>query len=166
MNPSAVQPSIPGPKAALAARPPRFFVVVLVMWLSCASNAWAHHSYAMFDWNQSLTVRGVVKTVEWAAPHVWVWVAVEGDAPMLYGFETASPGELTRFANWTARSIHVGDPVIVEFSPLRSGRPGGVLRTITLPDGRRLESPTARARPSPPPAPAPAPAPATQERPR
>lgn len=104
--------------------------------------AQAHHSYAMFDFNRRASVQGVVKTVEWTNPHVWIWVVSDqGDSEgAVYGFEALSPGELVRFNRWTKHSLQAGDRVVVEFVPLRSGRNGGALAKVTLPDGRVLET--------------------------
>jgi hypothetical protein len=58
-----------------------------------------------------------------------------------------SPSELVRFFGWTRSSLTPGDKVTVDFSPLRSGRPGGALRLLTFADGRTLK--TARTNPPP-----------------
>jgi hypothetical protein len=103
----------------------------------------AHHSYAMFDQSKALTVTGRVHALEWSNPHVWVWVVVTdnaGDAKT-FGFETNAPSELTRFFGWSKTSLTVGEIVTVEYAPLRSGRTGGALRTLTRADGSVLRTP-------------------------
>ena len=114
-----------------------------------AVPAVAHHSYAMFDQTKRLTLTGTVRAVEWANPHVWVWVDVDdgkgGVTP--WGFETNAPSELVRFFGWTKNSLTVGDKVTVDYAPLRSGRNGGALRTLTLRRRRTLKTP----RSNPPP---------------
>jgi hypothetical protein len=99
--------------------------------LACAMTAGiavaqAHHSYAMFDTTRKETVGGAVRTLEWASPHVWLWVDVAdgkgGSVP--YGFETVSPAQLERDYGWKKNVLKAGDKVTVEFAPLRSGRTG------------------------------------------
>jgi hypothetical protein len=114
--------------------------IALLAWPTAAV---AHHSYAMFDQTRKVTVQGTIRSLEWANPHVWVWVDVAddkgGSAP--YAFETNAPSELSRFFGWTRRSLAAGDRVTIDYSPLKSGRNGGALRTITVADGRVLRTP-------------------------
>jgi hypothetical protein len=39
---------------------------------------------------------------------------------------------------WKHNVLKAGDKVDVTFYPLRNGKPGGMLKTIKLPDGRTL----------------------------
>jgi hypothetical protein len=111
--------------------------------LSSSQELWAHHSYAMFDQARHLTVKGTVHTLEWTNPHIWVWVDVTDarGGTTTYGFESNAPSELTRFFGWNKRALTPGEAVTIDFAPLKSGRPGGALRTITFPDGRTLRTP-------------------------
>lgn len=54
-----------------------------------------------------------------------------GSEPQEWSIETTSPGVLTR-GGWTRNSIKAGDPVMVEYYPLRDGSHGGGLRSVTL----------------------------------
>jgi hypothetical protein len=111
--------------------------------LAQASAAWAHHSYAAVDQTKFATVQGKVRSLEWTSPHVWVWIDVV-DArgqTVAWGFEALAPSELARFFNWTKRSLTPGEIVTVDYAPLRSGGPGGALRTLKFPDGRVLRTP-------------------------
>jgi len=111
--------------------------------LSAGHQALAHHSYVMFDQTKRATVQGTVHALEWTNPHVWVWVSVKdvSGAATIYGFETNAPSELSRFFGWHKHVLAAGEPVTVDYSPLKSGRPGGALRTITFADGRTLRTP-------------------------
>jgi hypothetical protein len=118
-----------------------FLTAILVA--ATGGAALAHHTYAMFDQRRRATVQGTVHALEWVNPHVWVWVSVKGTdgTPTVYGFETNAPSELSRFFGWHKRVLAAGDAVTVDYSPLKSGRPGGALRTITFGDGRTLRTP-------------------------
>ena len=120
----------------------QFLAATAILGTLCGT-ARAHHSYAMFDQTQTVTVQGTVHTLEWTNPHIWVWVNVKDAKGVVttYGFESNAPSELTRFFGWDKRSLTAGQAVTVDFSPLKSGRPGGALRTITLADGRVLRTP-------------------------
>jgi len=120
--------------------------LILTALLSGASATQAHHSYAMFDATRAETIHGRVRAVEWTNPHVWIWVDqdVTAQAPIAWGFETVSPGELIRFFGWSSSSLKIGEEITVVYAPLRSGRKGGALQGITLSDGRVLKTPAFR----------------------
>ena len=111
----------------------------------------AHHSYAAFDTSRQLTVTGTVRNLEWANPHVWLWVEVSdgkgGSEP--YGFESVSPAQIQRDYGWDKHVVHVGDKVTVVFAPLRSGKNGGELEKVTLESGRVLATRFTKGVPAP-----------------
>src|SRR5271168_1353019 len=61
-------------------------------------GAVAHHSFATFDNNKTVTLVGTVKTFEWTNPHTWIWLVVTDakGVDQVWGIEGAAPGELTR----------------------------------------------------------------------
>lgn len=100
----------------------------------------AHHSIAMYDAEHLKTLEGTVKAFNWINPHSTLEFAVEsgsGAPPTVWIVEMSSPGVLTR-SGWTKRSFQPGDHVQVVLAPFRDGRPGGMFRRATLPDGRTL----------------------------
>jgi len=104
--------------------------------LACAAVSGpsiAHHSFAMFDSTQRLTLQGTVKALNWTNPHVTLLVqgAPAGGKPELWTLELTSPGNLNRLG-WTKRSLASGDAVQVELNPLRDGRKGGAFRKVTI----------------------------------
>jgi hypothetical protein len=124
--------------------PEKNWIALLFVALGFGGNvAIAHHSYAMYDQAKQVFIEGTVRALEWTNPHIWVWVDVDdgkgGRIP--YGFEAQAPSELRRFFGWSSTSLKSGDRVRVQYGPLRSGKNGGVLQTITFPDGRKLLTP-------------------------
>ena len=103
------------------------------------ATAWAHHSYAMFDGSKTLTVSGTVAKLEWANPHVYVWVYVKNPSASsgydLYAFENGSPGVLSRLG-WSKSTFTTGERITVEYWPLKDGRSGGHFVKATHADGR------------------------------
>ena len=109
---------------------------------AAALPALAHHSFAVYDRTQMLTLKGTVKAFQWANPHCVIWVMIQPDAGAAqeWSFETTSPGVLTR-SGWTRHSVKPGDRVSVEYHPLHDGSHGGGLNAITLLDtGPKLEA--------------------------
>lgn len=108
-----------------------------------APRAGAHHSFAMYDSKQLITVTGTVKTFQWTNPHVIVWLVNGPDASATSEIWTlelpTSPGVLIRMG-WNKHSLEPGDRVVVEFNPLRTGEHGGSFKKATLVDsGKVLE---------------------------
>ncbi len=106
-----------------------------------AQSAPAHHSFAMYDPKQVLTLNGTVKEFQWSNPHaiVWVLVPANGDQePQLWTIELpTSPAGLVRMG-WDKHSLNGGDQVVLEINPLRDGEHGGGFRKATLLDNGQV----------------------------
>lgn len=111
----------------------------LVAPLMLAAPAGAHHSFAMFNQEKSITIEGTVKEFQFTNPHCWIqlMVARPGAAPVEWSIEMGGPGSITR-QGWKPRTLAAGDKVTVTIHPLRSGQPGGSFMSIILPSGQRL----------------------------
>lgn len=96
----------------------------------------AHHSFAMYDSDHQIKLAGTVMSFEWNNPHVYIELAAgDSDTTRTYTVECASPGILNR-AGWKFNMIKPGDKITVILAPLKTGEPGGLLKQITLADGR------------------------------
>ena len=106
-----------------------------------AGQAFAHHSFAMFDPDKLITQQGVVKEFEWTNPHVWLHIVAPdaGGKPVTWSFEMQAVAAATS-GGWRANTVKPGDKVAVEFHPLKDGSRGGELVAATLADGKRLGS--------------------------
>jgi hypothetical protein len=104
--------------------------------------ALAHHSFAMFDSEHQIKLNGMVKHFQWTNPHVYIEldgknVKDDKGEPQHFTIECASPGILNR-VGWNFKMVKPGDVITVIIAPLRTGEPGGLLKQITLPDGRKF----------------------------
>ena len=108
----------------------------------------AHHSFAMFDPEKTITVSGVVKEFEWTNPHVWLHVmaADTSGKAVEWSFEMQATAQASS-GGWRPDTVKPGDKVMVEFHPLRDGSRGGELLAAVVPDGRRLGSSATRPAP-------------------
>jgi hypothetical protein len=102
-----------------------------------AVPALAHHSHAMFDDTQKITMEGTVKAFEWTNPHSWLQVMVTDQAGVTkeWSLEMGSPAGLSR-SGWRPKTLVAGDKVTVIIHPLKDGNPGGSLLSVKLPDGK------------------------------
>ena len=110
--------------------------VVLLAGLVLGASAGAHHSHAMFDGSKRITVTGTVEKFEFTNPHSWLKVVNDADG-MLWSFESNSPSQLLR-KGVKASSLPAGMKVTVSAMPLRDGRAGGAIVSVTKPDGTVL----------------------------
>jgi hypothetical protein len=123
--------------------------VVLALCIAC--TAYAHHSSASADTTKTINVEGIVKTFKWANPHSWVELEVvnsKGGAE-LWNFEMTSPALLIP-SGWKATTLKAGDKVKVTAHPLKSGEPGGLFMSVTLPSGQVLSGSAGSGGPQPP----------------
>lgn len=103
--------------------------------------AQAHHSFAMFDQTQKVTVKGTVTEFQWTNPHAFIHVDVPGadGKSEVWQIELNSPNNLKR-QGWKSTSLKNGDKVTLTTYPLRdmSEHKGGLFISATLADGTVL----------------------------
>jgi len=108
-----------------------------------ALPAHAHHSFAMFDQSQRVTLNGTVREFQWTNPHAWIHleVARADGGSELWKVELNSPNNLKR-QGWKSGVLKPGDVVTLVLNPLKDGSHGGLFVAVTLPDGSVLGDPT------------------------
>ena len=115
-------------------------VLILLAILLGSAPASAHHSFAMFDHVNRVTLAGTVTQFQWTNPHVFIELDVpdgRGGGIKHYSIECASPNVLMR-VGWKYADVKKGDKVSLLVNPLKNGDPGGMLETATLADGRMM----------------------------
>jgi len=101
----------------------------------------AHHSFAMFDAEKSITIEGTVKEFQWTNPHSWILMNVGQDQ---WAIELGAPGGLAR-QGWVPKTLTPGMKVSAVIHPLKDGTHGGQFMAVTLPDGTVKGNANARA---------------------
>jgi hypothetical protein len=105
-----------------------------------AASALAHHSFAMFDAQKTVTLEGTVKEFEWVNPHSWLRIMVNDEKagrPVLWAIELSSPSRLVTMG-MRADSVKAGDAVSVTIHPLKDGARGGQFIQAVLPGGKKV----------------------------
>jgi hypothetical protein len=107
--------------------------------LAAGGAASAHHSFAAFDIQHPLELRGTVQEFRFTSPHTYIVLQVKAEdgGTETWSLEGASPSTLVR-EGWSSRTLSSGDEIKLTIDPLRSGAPGGAwtAQKTNYPDGR------------------------------
>ncbi len=118
----------------------KILAVSILVSAAFAAPAAAHHSFAMFDQEKTITLKGTVKEFEWNNPHVWMRIMVVDQAtgkPLQYAMEMGSVARST-YDGWKRDSVKPGDAVTVSIHPLKDGSRGGMYLSAELADGHKF----------------------------
>lgn len=100
----------------------------------------SHHSFAMFNQRQIMTLDGTVVQFQWTNPHAFIELEVrQGNATRHWSIELNSPNNLTR-QGWRRTSLRSGERISLRMNPLRDGQPGGLFLDLRKADGTVLDS--------------------------
>jgi hypothetical protein len=104
-----------------------------------AAPASAHHSAAIYDRNHPITLKGVIKDMQWQNPHGWIEVLTgpEAGKTQAWTIEMEGPNVMQR-EGWSRFSLMPGDRISAVVMPLKDGRPGARLVEVTKSDGTVL----------------------------
>ena len=127
----------------------RRLVATAVVILVASGTVSAHHSFAMFDQDKLITLKGSVAEWYWINPHGHIILKVDA-AP---GVDPKSVGEwdiecastnIMRLQGWSSTTLKAGDQITISGNPLKDGSKGASLFYVTFPDGKRLYRDIAR----------------------
>ena len=101
-----------------------------------AGPAWAHHSAAQFDFDQTVMVTGVIKEMDVRNPHTKLVLEVTNEDGVVKDieFEGHSRNNIYR-RGWRPSIVAVGDTIKIGIAPTRDGSDGGYVKTYILGDG-------------------------------
>lgn len=114
----------------------------LLVWLAAvAVSTSAHHSMAMYDTRNNITVTGIVARIELKNPHSLFYItATDKDGTQVQWMLECQPLATLATYGWSASTMKVGDKVTAAGSPARNGKPAMLVRAIQLPDGRTIRT--------------------------
>lgn len=121
-------------------------ILAATVLVSAAAPAYAHHSFAMFDGEKTITMSGTLKELEWSNPHAWIRIEVADAASgqdQEWSFEMGSPGQLGA-KGMKPDSIKPGDKIVIKAHPMKDGSHGGQFMTVAFADGRTVPGMAAR----------------------
>ena len=117
----------------------RLFSIVLAASLLVVSGSLsAHHGSASFD-TREITLKGKVTEWLWANPHCFLKIDAMDETGTVrnWNLEMGNPTDMQQ-RGFARRTFKPGDEVTVTLQPVKSGASVGRIRTVILPDGRKL----------------------------
>ena len=101
----------------------------------------AHHSTAMYNMANPVTVTGKVKRFEWTNPHAFIYLDVtnEKGESVEWEIEMMSLNHLRSYG-WMRNTVQAGDKISCTGGAAKSGKPAMLSSVIDLPDGRKIKS--------------------------
>ena len=113
------------------------FVLGITLLTATAS---AHHNMsAIFDFNDRVTLSGTLTKLDWRNPHIELMVDAKRDAGQVEAWKAEGPTPVFFRSRDTTKADFekaLGKPVKLEVSRARDGSHWGLLRNITLLDGK------------------------------
>ena len=111
-------------------------------WLLTTGSLSAHHSTAMYDSQNPVTISGTVKRFEWTNPHAFVYLEVKDEKTgkmVEWEVEMMSLNHLRGYG-WTSKTVKQGDTLSATGAPAKSGAPSMIANRMKLADGREIPS--------------------------
>jgi hypothetical protein len=122
----------------------RIFGCIVFAVLLLGNGASAHHNMtALFDFNDRVTVTGSLTKIDWRNPHIYLTIDVknakgsmenwqgEGPAPSWFRIRDVGKADFEKSIEKT---------LTLELSRARDKSLSGLIRTITLPDGKVISA--------------------------
>jgi Family of unknown function (DUF6152) len=114
------------------------FIALAAIFL--AGTASAHHNMtAVYDFNDRVTLTGTLSKVDWRNPHIELVVTAKNSAGQVetWSFEGPPPSFFREHdINKSDVETSLGKSVTAEASRARDGSHAGLLRVMTLSDGK------------------------------
>jgi Family of unknown function (DUF6152) len=100
----------------------------------------AHHNMSgIFDFNDRVTLSGTLTNLDWRNPHIEILVDAKRDSGQVEAWKAEGPSPIFFRSRDTSKADFdkaIGKPVKLEVSRARDGSRWGLLRNITLLDGK------------------------------
>ena len=109
--------------------------------MPAAVPSFAHHSTAMYNMANPVTVTGTVKRFEWVNPHAYIYLEVtdQNGKKVEWQIEMMSLNHLKSYG-WMHDTVKPGETISCTGGAAKSGDAAMLSSLIKLPDGRMIKS--------------------------
>jgi hypothetical protein len=123
-------------------------LVAAGLWVAAGAASAHHNMSALFDFNNRVSLSGTLTKCDWRNPHIYLTVdvkaaEVKGDKDAVETWQVEGPAPSffrIRDINRTDFENAFGKMVKFEASRARDGSRNGLLRVMTLPDGKLVSA--------------------------
>lgn len=115
-------------------------LLLILLAITTAGSAGAHHGYAQFDTRSVVTLKGTVTDFHYVNPHSVVEFDVKDDKGQIESWkgELTSPSHLNP-RGWTATTLQPGDEITIAGYRAKNGAPSLWVIRIALANGQELK---------------------------
>lgn len=113
-------------------------VIVCAMMLPAAAAA-HHNMSAVYDFNDRVTLTGTLTKINWLNPHIELLIDAKRESGTVESWHGEGPAPNFFRSRETSKSDFdkaIGKTMTIEVSRARDGSRSGLLRNITMPDGK------------------------------
>ena len=105
-------------------------------------SAWAHHSFAIYDFSQRIPFEGVVNSINFKNPHIEMTLEFtdENGETRIIDFVEGAPANMLARIGLRPAMLEPGTPVTAIGSPLRADPEKFFLRSVILEDGQEYDA--------------------------
>lgn len=102
-------------------------------------TSYAHHSMAIYDTAQQVSITGTVTRVAWRNPHVYIYLneTLETGEVVNWEIEGFGPSSFRRLG-WSQDTLQIGDQLVVDGNPTRNISRRGLYPETMHRDGSKL----------------------------
>jgi hypothetical protein len=109
-----------------------------ILLMGTAGGAYAHHSAAQFDFQNTVNMTGVVKEARFSNPHGRIILTVTDERGTRdIEFEAHSRNNMYR-QGFRPDMMTVGDKITIRIAPTRNGEDGGYVTALLTADGTAI----------------------------
>ena len=109
-----------------------------ILLMGTAGGAYAHHSAAQFDFQNTVNMTGVVKEARFSNPHGRIILTVtDARGTRDIQFEAHSRNNMYR-QGFRPDMMKVGDKITIRIAPTRNGEDGGYVTALLTADGTAI----------------------------
>lgn len=118
------------------------FLIAAALMFAAATVSAHHNMSAIYDFKDKVTMTGTLSKIDWRNPHIELIVETKnGTELQSWALEGPSPGFFReREVNKSDIEAALNKTVTAEASRARDGSRAGLLRTMTLPNGKVLSA--------------------------
>jgi len=122
----------------------RFLFVAAAALIIGVTTTWAHHNMsAIYDFNDKVTMSGTLSKIDWRNPHIELIVETKNGPTDVQSWSLEGPSPSffrEREINKADVETALNKMVTAEASRARDGSHSGLLRTMTLPNGKVISA--------------------------